>query len=711
MEKVILKTVIEYLSGNDNVLKLIKQIALSSGINGYVSRVDDNIVIIAEGTEEELGHFMENLGSKMPYSIFMRSSKTEIAQEQDIEEGFYIKNEELNIIPLNLSTCISCLDESLVPSNRRFFYPFISCNHCGSQYAFLFEYPFEREKTVYKFFQPCENCKKEYENKDSLRYKYELISCPDCFAPVFYKSKTSERIAFTPEEREKLFNALAGIIAEGKLLKIKTTNGYKVIGTIHEENTKKIREIENLGRKPITVLLTDISKLENIAHYNQLQLNALSSQEKPVISLQGKAEFLEKNLVSQTEFIMFKLPDEPILNYLAFFLKERGIPYVFIQNLSEENKDKIKEGLEFDLPVVNLQKETEVFTVNGRIYIKEGEKGILPAILKSKPVYNISVAGDYVAVPVDDGEYLVDKKEKILPVLDGFLSKAKEVRLLNGNYEHIKIPYENIRDYKDYEGALYSVVAEHNRLNEPFVGIYLSSKSDNSCFAVRSHTKSLTQLIKIRPVLIFDDFYKTVKWALKEIENMSEEGERLIQNYSKKYPDIFKKLENIEINEEEGRKSENLTAIMNLISIILGAYSYEDVTYFNEPAEIFENAAIDYPKRKALKVDFFLQEADGIFYLDWRTTIRSLISYRIAGTDIPMLSYSFFEGLGEWIVSQSEIALSKLKINNLVLAGDTFSNPVITGRVLKHLRNRNILLNERLPVDVQNIAFGGLFVE
>ncbi|ACO04141.1 MAG TPA: hypothetical protein DEP48_05285 [Persephonella sp.] len=709
MERITLKTEIKYLSENDTVLRFIKQVAERNGIKGYVSREDDRILIISQGSEEQLTSFMEELGSKMPFSIFMRSSSTEVIDHPE-EKGFHIKNEDLNIIPLNRSVCINCLEESLNPTDRRFFYPFISCNYCGSQYAFLFEYPFEREKTVFKFFHPCENCKKEYENSSSFRYRYELISCPDCFAPVFYRSKSKERIAFTPEEREKLFNAIAGLVSEGKPVKVKTANGYKVIGTIHEENIKKIREIEKTGRKPVTVLITDISKLDDIAYVNDTQIKALSSQERPVVKLQAKDAFLERDLVSQTGFVNFKLVDDPVLSFIAFFLKERGIPYIFIHDISEDNLDKINDGLDHDVPIVNIQKDTEVFTVGDRILIKEGEKGILPAVLKGKPVYNISVAGDYVAVPVEDGEYLIDRKDKVLPIIDGFLSKADEVRLLDGRYEVINIPYNNIRDFKDYEGALYSVVAEHNLLDQPFVGIYLSTKSDNNCFAVRSHTKPLKQLIKIKPVLLFEDFLKTVKWALEEIKSMSPEGERLISNYAKKFPDIFKKIEKIQLD-DNGRESESITAVINLISVILGAFEQNDLSYFEEPAEIFENKALDYPKRKALKVDFFLYEEEGVFYLDWRTTLRSLMSYKIAGTDIPMLSYSFFEGLGEWIVNQSQTALTKLKINNLVLAGDLFSNPVLTGRILKHLPDRNILLNERLPIDVQNIAFGGLFVE
>ncbi len=708
MKRITLKTEIEYLSSNDIVLRLIKQIADKNSIKGYVKRINDRIVIISQGSEEQLTDFMDELGSKMPFSIFMRSSKTEVIDHKN-EENFLIKNEDLNIIPLNRSICLSCFEESLNPSSRRFFYPFISCNYCGSQYAFLFEYPFEREKTVFKFFQPCENCKREYQDINNFRYKYELISCPDCFVPIFYRSKNKERIAFAPEEREKLFNAAAGLISDGKIIKVKTSNGYKAVGIINEQNIEKVRKLENIRRKPITVLITDVSTIENLAYIDDLTLKALSSQERPVVKLKVKDTFLERSLVSHTKFVNFKLVDDPILNYIAFFLKNRGISYIFVCSISEENISKLEEGLEHDIPIVNIQKETKVFTANGKIFIKEGEKGILPAVLKGSPVYNISIAGDYIAVPVEDGEFLIEKKEKVLPILEGFLSKADEVRVLEGSYEVVNIPYNNLKEFKDYEGALYSVAAEHNILDKPFVGVYLSSKSDNNCFAVKSHTKSLTQLIRIKPVLIFDDFFKTVKWALDQVKNMSPEGEKLVKNYRNKFPDIFKRLDELK-PDNTGRKSENITAVINIISIVLGAFNHDSIAYFNEPADIFESTAFDYPKRKALKVDFFLSEENGVFYLDWRTTLRSLMSYRTADTDIPMLSYSFFEGFGEWIVNQSQTALSKLKINNLILAGDVFSNPVLIERIMKHIPDRNILLNEKLPVDVQNIAFGGLFV-
>ncbi|MDQ7056389.1 MAG: hypothetical protein Q9M89_08035 [Persephonella sp.] len=187
---------------------------------------------------------------------------------------------------------------------------------------------------------------------------------------------------------------------------------------------EKIRSIK--GRKPLTVLFTGVKDLDRYLVLSDLEMKVLLSQEKPVVKVKPSDSFKEKPLVSEFEFIKVKLIDDPVLVLLSFHLKNAGIDYILIEDLPERDAPSITDfELNADLPVVNRQIETEVIVMDRHILIEKGEKGILPNIIKSKPTGNLSVAGDYAALDLGDGEYLIDRKEKLLSQLNSFVDSIK----------------------------------------------------------------------------------------------------------------------------------------------------------------------------------------------------------------------------------------------------------------------------------------------
>ncbi len=712
INKVKIKIEFEYLSGNDNIVKLIYNIGKINKVKGAVIRENDKIKIYLDDGFENIEKFIYEIEKKLPFSIFMGNANVTAIENipLKIEDKFKVLS-EINLIPQNLSTCPNCLNELINPENRRFFYPFISCNYCGSHYSYLYEYPFKRDKTIFKFFQPCEDCQEENGDFNSLRNKYELISCHSCLTPIYLKKDENEKYGFDNQKTVGAINTASGIIKKGELLKVYTSQGEKIIGLVSEENILKIRNSLNLGRKNITLLITNPEIINKIAFVSEAELKALASQEKPIVYLQSK-DFKEKSLLSnQLNFIKIKLPDEPLLILLAYKLKEVGIDYIFIEDFKEDYQKEVTNfELNADLPVINTQEDAEIIVVQGKYIIKKGEKGIFPNIISSKKTGNLSIAGDYAVLDLGNGEYLFDKKEKILFQLSDFVDKIKNVNLLNGEFEDIKVPFKNKKSFENYEGAVLSVLGEYNKLEETAIGIYFSQSSNNDVISVKSNLKPLKPLIWIKPIKLFDDFNISVKWALNKIKNNSEEGNKLVQNFFKKFPEIYQRLQKLSTNQNYKEVS-SITAVLNIASILIGAHPYNDVSYFEEPYLYLQNESLDFIGNQGLMIDYFLEEKNGIFYLDWIKMLQSVISYKIAGVDNKMLAFSIFEGLGDWFIKETETISNKIKIKNIVLAGDFFSNQVLTGRIVKHFsRKYNILINRKMPIDKQNIAFGGIFV-
>ena len=704
--ELILRISFGFKKGNEAVFELIKKIADKHNINGLLERKKDNVEILASGELEDIQKFADELGKVLPYSIFMEDAQTQVVYELpfDLEKGFYIKN-DINVIPQNLSPCPTCTKELLDSKNRRFYYPFISCSFCGNQYSYIYDYPFKRENTVFKFFQMCEDCQKEYEDKNSFRYKYPLTSCHKCSTPIYLKKGENERYGFDSEKTVGAFNTAVGVIKKSNLLKVYTGNGVRLVGLINQENIEKVRTF--LKRKPLTVMFTNFSKLSDYLVLSEKEIKTLASQEKPVLMVKPSDNFKEKELASgKLNFLKVKLPDDPVLLLLSYHLQNEGIDYIFIE---EEFPEDITDfQLNADLPVVNPQKDIQALVIDKHILIKEGEKGILPTIISSKPTGNLSITKNYAVLDIG-GDYLIDKTERILHQLKDFTDQINTLKVLeNTAIPEIDIPYKETKVFKDYEGAIYSVIAEHSLFNKSITGIYFSTKSENNLIAIKTEKGKLKPAIFIKPVKKFENPYQTLKYILETIKNSSEEGQKLIKNFSSKFSSLYEKINTFDTTTFQG-ETKNLTDILNAVAVLLEVFSYEDISFKDEPMQYLQKEALDFKGRKGVRVDFILEEDNGIFYLDWVKMVQSIVSYKLAGAEKDMLAFSVFDELGNWFINQVATIYSKLKIDNIVLAGDFFVNPMLAGKLIGSFSKHNLYINKTLPMDNQNIAFGGIF--
>lgn len=230
--------------------------------------------------------------------------------------------------------------------------------------------------------------------------------------------------------------------------------------------------------------------------------------------------------------------------------------------------------------------------------------------------------------------------------------------------------------FEEYGSVFKSVIAQYNKRVVPTIGVYFSYQSDESSIKVNVPTVGEKDVIYIPNVI------NSVENCLDDISSIDENTQRLITNYKNKFPKYFEK----EFKEND---SDGFESILNLLAYCLGMKDFKQ----------FEDTALMYGGKSGVQIDMNVIKIDGKNYLDYRRVIQSSMSYKIAGVEDTMITYSFYESLVDFINENVTKINSELKSLDLILCGDMFSNSILLSKIKKNIKNLNILLPKEYPLD------------
>jgi len=140
---------IGFSSPKEYIANLIRAYANKEEIKIDVLQTPDKIIMTFKKDDEKLEKFLLGLEEILPASLFLGKGKHYFSDEKPA-----ILPASNFLLPLNIAPCPTCQKEMFDVSSRRYYYPFTSCNHCGSQHPFLSKYPYIRPNTSMKFLVP-----------------------------------------------------------------------------------------------------------------------------------------------------------------------------------------------------------------------------------------------------------------------------------------------------------------------------------------------------------------------------------------------------------------------------------------------------------------------------------------------------------------------------------------------------------------------------
>ena len=138
--RILVQGIVQGVGFRPNVYRL----ANARKLNGYVRNLGNVVEIIVEGSEDNIKSFSNEIKTKKPPISKVDSVKIDWLDDGSSSRfnGFQILESSSNfsgssVIPPDVATCNSCLDEVMKNGDRRFQYPFIACTDCGPRFTVI----------------------------------------------------------------------------------------------------------------------------------------------------------------------------------------------------------------------------------------------------------------------------------------------------------------------------------------------------------------------------------------------------------------------------------------------------------------------------------------------------------------------------------------------------------------------------------------------
>jgi len=633
-----------FSSNHNYILELIRAYAKEESVDVDIVQSQDNITMCFHKGDEKIESFLLGLEKNIPASLFLGKGKHYFADEKPKSMPLARVN-----LPLNIAPCPTCQKEMFDVSSRRYYYPFTSCNHCGSQHPFVNSYPYERQHTNMKFLSPCKACVSEAKS-NLLRLNYPLISCIECGIAVRMLDKESEHMALNKGDYRKLFEVSARAIASGKQVLMKTMHGYR----------KFFRPSDTYCPAKSILLMADTKGFNRHLMVVEQEFNALLSIERPLLRVASKSDEIKAFYGSS---VQVKYPDEGMSMLLGRELMNAGLEYVsYIECDSDEEADFL---VDFDIPI-KPQEDIKLFINQDKKLFVSGQRVVFPSLAQNNK-NRVTVAHNLACVTIGN-QHLIDR-------LDVFGS-ADTPELFVLESEDFNGGHKNEHRFEQYKASMMSVLAEHHQIGQKAIGVHF----DESLNFLYYNGK---QVINAVPAIPFES---NNLW--EKIGTLREGSDRLVVNYKKAYPEVFERLDKLEGDMD----------IFKVTAIALGLE--------NESLEGISAEALSFLGKGGLQIDTRVK--DNRF--DNYAFLTSIMSYQLGDVENNYMCYSIYESFGDYIGEIVPQLLDKTKAKIITCTGETFANQSFYGRIQKNLGNRELLMNKNFPIGKENAVYGALYL-
>lgn len=259
------------------------RLAAELGLSGWVRNVNPGVLILVEGEPRTLDTFERRLTSELPAVARIDGLQADDRPARGPLGSFRVRrsrawSEPAVPVAPDLATCPECAREIADPRDRRYRYPFTSCNVCGPRYTVVTQLPYERTGTTLSPFQPCARCQSECDDPQSRRFHSQTISCPEC-GPAFWIEPSPP-----PSPAHDVVAEVAELLLGGSIVAIKGLGGFHLTCLADDEQAVSVlRRRKRREGKPLPVMVADLDAAERLVHLTPTGRALLLDRAAPIL--------------------------------------------------------------------------------------------------------------------------------------------------------------------------------------------------------------------------------------------------------------------------------------------------------------------------------------------------------------------------------------------------------------------------------------------
>lgn len=430
---------------------------------------------------------------------------------------------------------------------------------------------------------------------------------------------------------------LCDLLKNGREIALNTSKGKIVLFTQKSDSQKcdDSHDLQGDSQKHDSqqkdfdfILANDISTLNLYTRASQDEINALATFEKPLINLNIKEVFIKEVGAKNALFIL------PYDIDFCFIFSLLEVPFLFAKRI--DSADNFFE-----------------IVVGQRGYFLE--KKFLDS--RESKISNLSQFLDLNFADFAFSQSLQDSAIAKSKQSAGFVSKAKQ--------PSIKV---------DCHDSTQSV----------------ESCNDKNLFIAYISTANPTVLADLsnkipRIKINFDKNPKNILAKILTLEN----GDKLITNFKREFGERY---EAIQALNSAPQISENITDIFECAAMILGASKSKiQSKHQSKSTNKSQNKRFIFQLAQSClrdispKVDFKNIKIDDSLHYNANLTIRSIISFTLAGTEREIIAYGLLESLVDYLVLIFRDAQNKNYIKSIGIIGDLFANKIFFDKITKKI--------------------------
>ena len=731
----------------------IYRLAAEYGLSGTVHNDTRGVTIEIQGSEAEMGAFVERLKDSQPadYPGLMEVAECGIDKIEIIENESVFQiiesdstGQPVSQVTPDFATCSACLKEMSDPKDFRYRYPFINCTHCGPRYSIVKTIPYDRPNTTMAEFQMCDTCHGQYKDVKDRRFHAQPVACPTCGPKIWLADNQGDTVE---TDSDAAIVRCAEVLRDGGIVAIKGLGGFHLaVDATNEQAVQELRKRKYRDAKPFAMMAASIGSIRKYAVVDEVSERLLKSPESPIVLMNMKEpNSIAPSVAFGTDRFGFMLCYAP-LHHLLF--AEQGIEVLVMTsaNLSDEplicNNEQAIEDLG-DIADVFLMHDRDIYRqvddsvvheVNGQAAFLRRARGYVPTpIYRGKPAQKeIFATGPDLKNTfcfVKGDQYLTS--EHIGDLADGRVYRhyTKSVEHLRNLFEvkpevvvcdlhpgYLSTHYaEQIQNVKlirvqHHWAHIASVLADANETG-PVIGLVADGTgygTDGAIWGCECLIASLTE---------FERFGHLVYYPLAGGDKASKEAIRplvglLGSNGIAKYADILAQIEPdkdkirlIAAQIEKGLNTVQTSSLGRLFDAVAALIGLGAKNRFEAELPMALEAIV----ADGVEDSYPVKLTDGNpTVLEYTPIVSGILEDIRAGISTGIIAAKFHNSICEGLLKLAKTAREKTGLNEVALSGGVFCNRYLANRMIRRLQQEQfrVLWKKSVPVNDGGIALG-----